>query len=73
MKNSNSNSNPAASPCINVCAIDGDGVCLGCFRTLDEIAAYSSLPREGRIAVNETARQRQAEQQRRADRGSDFV
>jgi len=33
-----------ASPCISVCVMDADGVlCLGCFRTLDEIAAWSLL------------------------------
>ena len=30
------------SPCISVCRFDGDsGLCLGCYRTLDEIAAWS--------------------------------
>ena len=32
------------SPCVSVCVMDADGsVCLGCFRTLDEIAAWSVL------------------------------
>ena len=32
------------SPCISVCVMDADGsVCLGCFRTLDEIASWSVL------------------------------
>jgi predicted Fe-S protein YdhL (DUF1289 family) len=32
------------SPCISVCVMDPDrGVCLGCFRTLDEIASWSVL------------------------------
>jgi hypothetical protein len=32
------------SPCISVCVMDAAGVlCLGCFRTLDEIAAWSLL------------------------------
>jgi uncharacterized protein len=32
------------SPCISVCTIDQvTGVCAGCFRTLDEIAAWSVL------------------------------
>lgn len=32
------------SPCILVCVIDGDtGLCLGCARTLDEIAGWSSM------------------------------
>ena len=29
------------SPCISVCRMDaGSGLCLGCFRTLDEIIAW---------------------------------
>ena len=32
------------SPCINICRIDPDsGLCAGCRRTLDEIAAWSRL------------------------------
>jgi len=32
------------SPCINVCRIDeATGVCVGCLRSLDEIAAWSVL------------------------------
>jgi hypothetical protein len=33
-----------ASPCINVCRMDGaTGWCEGCLRTLDEIAAWGSM------------------------------
>jgi predicted Fe-S protein YdhL (DUF1289 family) len=32
----------AASPCINVCQLDAQGLCVGCRRTLDEIAEWSS-------------------------------
>ena len=32
------------SPCINVCRIDAaSGVCVGCLRTIDEIAAWSTF------------------------------
>jgi predicted Fe-S protein YdhL (DUF1289 family) len=32
------------SPCINVCRIDdATGLCVGCLRSLDEIAAWSVL------------------------------
>jgi predicted Fe-S protein YdhL (DUF1289 family) len=32
------------SPCISVCEVDAHGrICVGCFRTLDEIAAWGSL------------------------------
>ena len=35
---------PVPSPCTNVCRIDRhSGWCLGCARTLDEIAAWSTL------------------------------
>ena len=31
-----------ATPCVQVCAVDGaSGLCLGCFRTLKEIAGWS--------------------------------
>jgi uncharacterized protein len=32
----------AASPCINICRLDAQGLCVGCRRTLDEIAEWSS-------------------------------
>ncbi|MFO1316008.1 MAG: DUF1289 domain-containing protein [Burkholderiales bacterium] len=36
--------NGVPSPCISVCAIDeATGLCAGCLRTLDEIAAWSVL------------------------------
>ncbi len=38
-----------ATPCAQVCVVDGDsGLCLGCFRTLSEIAAWATLSEEKR-------------------------
>jgi predicted Fe-S protein YdhL (DUF1289 family) len=35
---------PVPSPCISVCTMNPDtGLCNGCYRTLDEIAAWSGL------------------------------
>jgi len=34
---------PPPSPCNKVCALDGDGFCLGCFRTGDEIARWRDM------------------------------
>jgi uncharacterized protein len=31
------------SPCINVCVLDGQGVCQGCLRTIDEIAGWGRM------------------------------
>ncbi|MEM1151439.1 MAG: DUF1289 domain-containing protein [Pseudomonadota bacterium] len=44
---------PIPSPCIKVCAIDGQtGWCLGCARTLQEIAGWVRLGEDGRQAVS---------------------
>ena len=40
------------SPCISVCVMDPDGAfCLGCFRTLDEIAAWGTLDADAKRRV----------------------
>jgi hypothetical protein len=41
-----------ASPCISVCTLDEkSGLCVGCFRTLDEIAAWSVLDADAKRGV----------------------
>lgn len=41
-----------ATPCVMVCAVDGEsGLCLGCFRTLKEIAGWRALSDDERAAV----------------------
>ena len=43
---------PIVTPCVKVCAVDGQtGVCLGCRRTLPEIAGWSRLSDEERAAI----------------------
>ncbi|ABM96305.1 DUF1289 domain-containing protein [Methylibium petroleiphilum] len=43
---------PVASPCIDICRIDAaSGWCEGCYRTIDEIAAWSRLDDAGKRAV----------------------
>jgi predicted Fe-S protein YdhL (DUF1289 family) len=35
---------PIATPCVQVCLIDGEsGLCIGCQRTLPEVASWSRL------------------------------
>lgn len=31
------------SPCIQICTLNAEGVCIGCFRTADEIGGWLSL------------------------------
>ena len=38
------------SPCIKVCRL-ADGVCVGCGRTLDEIAKWARMDEDERAAV----------------------
>ncbi|MFT3972361.1 MAG: DUF1289 domain-containing protein [Amaricoccus sp.] len=40
------------SPCIKVCVIHPDTrLCVGCHRSIDEIAAWSTLPPDARRAI----------------------
>ncbi|HEX3943417.1 MAG TPA: DUF1289 domain-containing protein [Rhizomicrobium sp.] len=40
------------SPCIKVCTMDAaSGLCIGCGRTLDEIARWSSFTHAERCAI----------------------
>ena len=46
-----------ASPCVSLCRMDADsGWCLGCLRTLDEIALWGSLDDAGKREVMQRAR-----------------
>jgi len=47
------------SPCVSVCRMDTvTGFCEGCFRTLDEIAAWSRLDDAGKRATWQLIAQR---------------
>jgi len=46
------------SPCIHICALDANNLCLGCFRSRDEIARWSQLSDFARTFINETAEER---------------
>ena len=48
-----------ASPCNSVCRIEErSGWCLGCYRTLDEIAAWSAMPEAQKLAVHKVLKAR---------------
>jgi len=51
----------AKSPCINVCALDDSRtLCIGCFRTLGEITAWSRVDEAERMAILAACSQRKA-------------
>ena len=42
----------AASPCIGICRLDErSGVCIGCYRTIQEIARWGAMGRDERARV----------------------
>lgn len=51
-----------ASPCVGVCSIDRETrFCLGCWRSMEEIAHWSRYDDPKRLEVLEALRQRQTE------------
>ena len=54
---------PVPSPCVSICRMnDRSGLCEGCWRTLQEIAAWSTLGDEDKRTVWRLIEQRKAEQ-----------
>ncbi len=49
---------PVKSPCISLCTLNEDDVCVGCYRTLTEIVQWTRLDNSQRRAVVELAGQR---------------
>jgi len=48
------------SPCVNICVIHPDaGVCTGCLRTSDEIAAWGGLTNDQRRAIMDGLKDRE--------------
>ncbi len=49
-----------SSPCIGVCALDNDDICIGCFRTADDITEWQLMTeREQKVAVLNAAERAQ--------------
>jgi predicted Fe-S protein YdhL (DUF1289 family) len=52
---------PVPSPCIGVCSLDGaSGLCRGCHRTLEEIAAWPASGETERRSIHARAAARAA-------------
>lgn len=44
--------NEVESPCVNICVVHPEArLCVGCFRSIDEIAAWSRLGTDERRAI----------------------
>ena len=49
------------NPCIHVCTKDEKGICLGCYRSLEEIRAWYNCSDEQKQEILTTADTRRAE------------
>jgi uncharacterized protein len=47
------------SPCVRVCQLDDEGMCVGCWRTIGEIARWTTLTAEERSAICASLAERQ--------------
>jgi predicted Fe-S protein YdhL (DUF1289 family) len=50
--------NSLASPCVDICAINSDKICVGCHRSLDEIAAWGGSSDRQKLAILIAAKER---------------
>lgn len=50
-----------ASPCVSVCALNEDDVCLGCYRSAEEIADWFMASEAEKRAILDRARERRLE------------
>ena len=46
------------SPCIAICVLDEQQICMGCFRSVDEITAWSSASDDERQQIIDAAEKR---------------
>jgi len=56
----NAPSPPVPSPCREICRLDAQDICVGCGRSLGEIAEWSEAGRERRLQICAAARERLA-------------
>jgi len=67
------------SPCIRNCCLDQDDICMGCFRTLEDILEWGSAPDEQKVEIISLANKRKSKYQQEhlmrqtqsGDKGSD--
>ena len=62
----NSTDTPVASPCIRVCTLDDDDICLGCYRSMPEICAWGRADEPERRHIVKAAELRRSAYCRRA-------
>ena len=50
---------PVPSPCVSICALDDNNVCLGCYRSGEEISRWGEMSNEEKRAVMDKVGERE--------------
>jgi predicted Fe-S protein YdhL (DUF1289 family) len=53
-------SRPTASPCVRNCCLNQNDICMGCFRSLNEIVEWSNADNSRREAILLTSQKRRS-------------
>lgn len=53
------------SPCVRNCCLDGNDICLGCFRSIDEILRWSSSTNVEKNQIIHDANKRKLEREQK--------
>jgi len=56
--------NKIPSPCIHVCVHDLDDICMGCYRSIDEIRGWYKFTDKEKIQVIKHTEQRRAQKEK---------
>ena len=54
------------SPCVRKCTLDDEDICLGCFRSIDEICTWGGASNQKRLEYLELAAARRSRNSKRA-------
>ena len=54
------------SPCVRLCTLGHDNVCVGCFRSLEEICAWGTASADEQRAILKAVEERREQRQQRA-------
>ena len=65
MSDDNQPDQEVRNPCIRHCCLNDEDICLGCFRSLDEITGWYEANRDARLRILEKAARRQQEHEKR--------
>lgn len=66
-KNQSDTALEPVSPCLRLCCLDDEDVCVGCFRHLEEIRAWSKAGVEQKRIIVANAKQRELAHRQKSD------